>query len=171
MLAEACSGEDLRPPVEQVSGGTRLAVFRHLQSRLFANLFSVTVLQAANFLVPLILIPYLLRSLGASNFGLLMFARHLPQFVIIIANYGHDFTRRSKIAIHRDDVAKISKVFRHAGGPAGFAVMRVACRRRISTHIAAFCATGPSTSSPSWDRSALPLRRRGFIKGWKGCPT
>ena len=111
VLAEACSGEDLRPPVEQVSGGTRLAVFRHLQSRLFANLVSVTVLQAANFLVPLILIPYLLRSLGASNFGLLMFAQAFAQFVIIIANYGHDFSATQEIAIHRDDVAKISKVF------------------------------------------------------------
>jgi PST family polysaccharide transporter len=111
VFAGICSDDSSVPSLASVSGMAWFSVSRHLKSRLFTNFLSIATLQAATFLVPLILIPYLLHSLGASNFGLLMFAQAFAQFLTIIVNYGHDFSATQQIAIHRDDVPAISKIF------------------------------------------------------------
>lgn len=111
MFAGICSDDSSVPSLASVSGTAWFSVFRHLKSRLFANLVSVTTLQAANFLVPLILLPYLLHQLGPSNFGLLMFAQASGQLLTLITGYGHEFSATRQIAIHRDDAPTLSNIF------------------------------------------------------------
>lgn len=111
MLVGACAGDGCVAGVVPVSDMGWLSALRHLKSRLFANLVSMTVLQAANFLVPLILLPYLLHCLGSSHFGLLMFAQAFAMTLSLIIGYGYEFSATQQIAIHRDDPQAISRIF------------------------------------------------------------
>lgn len=111
MLVGACAGDECVAGVVPVSGMGWFSALRHLKSRLFANLVSMTVLQATNFLVPLILLPYLLHCLGSSHFGLLMFAQAFAMFLSLMINYGYEFSATQQIAIHRDDPQAISQIF------------------------------------------------------------
>lgn len=78
--------------------------------RLIGNIASLYVLQGANYLLPLIVLPYLVRVLGAEKFGLIAFAQALMQYFVLFTDYGFNLTATKKIANNRTDPAAISKV-------------------------------------------------------------
>lgn len=79
--------------------------------RLIENTGSLFILQGANYLLPLIILPYLVRVLGPEKFGLLAFAQAFMQFLIVFTDYGFDYTATRQIATHRGDSEKVSEVF------------------------------------------------------------
>ncbi len=75
------------------------------------NIASLSVLQVASYLLPLLTFPYLVRVLGIGKFGLLVFAQEFVKYFIVLSDYGFDFTATREISIHRDDGRKISRIF------------------------------------------------------------
>jgi PST family polysaccharide transporter len=78
---------------------------------LVENILSLTVLQAATYLLPLITLPYLVRVLGADKFGLVAFAHALMQYFIIVTDYGFNLSATRDIAASRDNMLKVSQIF------------------------------------------------------------
>lgn len=85
---------------------------RDLFSRvLVRNLLSLGVLQVTNYLLPIILIPFLLQVLGIENFGKVSFAQAVISYLIVIAEYGHNLIATREIATARHDLEKVSQIF------------------------------------------------------------
>ncbi|RCL71453.1 MAG: hypothetical protein DBW73_05200 [Flavobacteriales bacterium] len=78
---------------------------------LIENIVSLSLLQWVNYLVPLLLIPFLVRSLGIEVFGLVMFAQSVSTIFIIFSDLGFSITGTRKISIHTDDKKQISEIF------------------------------------------------------------
>ncbi len=76
-----------------------------------ANAFSLFILQGTNYILPLILFPYLVRVLGIENFGLLAFATATIAFFRGIVAYGFDLSGTQQIAINQTEQRKITEIF------------------------------------------------------------
>lgn len=82
-----------------------------LKSVLAKNFASLGTLQLVNFLLPLLLTPYLIRVLGVNNFGTISLAQAVISYFTIITDYGFNLTATKAIAIDRQDKHKIAEVF------------------------------------------------------------
>lgn len=80
-------------------------------STLRKNIVSLFVLQGANYLLPLVTIPYLVRVLGPENFGRIAFAQAFIQYFVVLTDYGFNLSATRGVAMVRDDPTKLSILF------------------------------------------------------------
>lgn len=81
------------------------------KKRLVSNFFSLSSIEMANYLFPLITVPYLVRVLGPGKYGLVAFATAFIQYFLMLTDYGFGLTATRNISVSRDDPEKTSKIF------------------------------------------------------------
>ncbi|WP_277185414.1 flippase [Caballeronia sp. BR00000012568055] len=78
---------------------------------LLKNVLALSTLQAANMLLPLVTLPYLLRVLGPDHFGAYVFAQALVTYLVLLVDYGFNLSATGHIARAQNDLNAISKIF------------------------------------------------------------
>lgn len=75
------------------------------------NVFHLFIYQGANYVIPLIAFPYLVRTLGPSQFGVLIFAQAFAQYFIVLTDYGFNLTATQNISKNRDNIVVLREIF------------------------------------------------------------
>ncbi|RAP48983.1 MAG: transporter [Methanosphaera sp. rholeuAM74] len=75
------------------------------------NMASLTGLQFASYILPLITLPYLTWILGPERFGLTQYAISLITYFQFFTDYGFNLSATRQLAIVKDDENKVSSIF------------------------------------------------------------
>jgi len=91
---------------------SKLQNIKELYSKtLFVNITSLGLLQIANYVLPILIIPFITRALGADFFGKASYAQNIIAYLTIIINYGFEYSATQDIALHKDDKSKLTSIF------------------------------------------------------------
>ena len=74
---------------------------------LFVNIASLGMVQIANYLIPVIIVPFVIRALGVEAFGKASYAQNIVAYLTILVNFGFDYSATQDVAINRDDKEKL----------------------------------------------------------------
>ena len=78
---------------------------------LFANFTYLSILEIIGLLLPLISYPYVIRTVGADNYGVVVFCQAIIAYVVIIINFGYNVSATRKISENRTNVFKIREIY------------------------------------------------------------
>jgi PST family polysaccharide transporter len=81
------------------------------RSELQSNALSLYANQGLNYLVPLIVLPYLVRILGPSGYGSIGIAQSLMGYAIVLTDFGFNLTAARDISVARHDTAAVSRIY------------------------------------------------------------
>ncbi|EJD6393825.1 flippase [Proteus mirabilis] len=82
-----------------------------MDKKIITNILSMFSIQGVNYLIPLIMIPYLVRTLGMDGFGKYSIIIAIIQYLVIITDYGFNLSASKEIALNIGDKKKISEIF------------------------------------------------------------
>jgi PST family polysaccharide transporter len=75
------------------------------------NFISLSTLQGLNYLLPILILPYLIRVIGPEKFGLIAFAQAFVQYFVILTDYGFNVSATREIALCKTDRQKMHSIF------------------------------------------------------------
>jgi len=75
------------------------------------NFISLTTLQGISYILPIIVLPYLIRVIGIDKFGLIAFAQSLVQYFMILTDYGFSLSATRSMALIGEHKKKVSAMF------------------------------------------------------------
>lgn len=79
--------------------------------RILKNFGFLSVIQIANYLLPLISLPYLINVLGPERFGHIMFAQAFVQYFVTIVDFGFNFSATKDITLNKEKSENVSEIF------------------------------------------------------------
>jgi len=74
------------------------------------NFLFLGLVQFTNFILPLLLIPFIIGKIGVSKFGIISLAQIVILFLIVIADYGFNLTATKDVSLNRDSRFELSKI-------------------------------------------------------------
>jgi len=81
------------------------------RSRLFSNFLALSILQGANFLLPVLVMPFVIKIIGADGYGVVAVAQVVMLIMGTVADYGFNLTATRSIALNRGDAQKNARLF------------------------------------------------------------
>jgi len=79
-------------------------------TRLGTNILSLYAVQGLNYLLPLLILPYLLRVLGPKSYGSIAFAQSLMSYAVMLTDYGFNLSATRAISLARDDPRELARI-------------------------------------------------------------
>lgn len=101
-----------RPLIDMLFKKLRTNYSKSKESKtLISNFISLSLLQVAGYIFPLLTVPYLAHVIGADLYGEIAFAMSIMVFFQTLVDYGFVFSAVRDIARCRDDLKQVSQIY------------------------------------------------------------
>lgn len=80
-------------------------------NKMMSNFSFLAIISIANKFLPLLVIPYIVRTIGVEKYGVIMFAQAVMMYFQITTKYSFELTATKFISFNREDIEKISDYF------------------------------------------------------------
>jgi polysaccharide transporter, PST family len=81
------------------------------KNRIFKNFAALSAVQVVNYLVPLLVVPLVLRVIGIERFGVVAFMQSLALILAGLCDYGFSISATRMVSVHRYDNIRLASVF------------------------------------------------------------
>lgn len=81
------------------------------RSRVFSNFMALGILQGTNFLLPVLVMPFVIKRIGVDGYGVVAVAQVVMLLFGTVSDYGFNLTATRALALHRHDIAKNARLF------------------------------------------------------------
>lgn len=88
-----------------------MIISRIVKSKLFSNIFNQFLLYGFSQILPFLLMPYLLATIGVAKYGLVNFALAFSFYFQVVNEWGFDLSNVRHVVKNRDDPKELSKIF------------------------------------------------------------
>jgi O-antigen/teichoic acid export membrane protein len=78
---------------------------------LLNNISSLFSVQIANYVLPMVSVPIIVRIIGPDKYGLINYAAAIVSYFILVVNYGFDLTATRQVAQNKDNKQAIQELF------------------------------------------------------------
>lgn len=102
---------------------TKIGFRNWFDRELVRNALSLYGIQIANYVVPLITIPYLARVLGISGWGLVAFAQAFGTYVVLVGEYAFAYSATREVARNRENREKLARILGGVLGAKGLLIV------------------------------------------------
>lgn len=75
------------------------------------DVFYLMALQGLNYIAPLLVLPYLMKVLGAEKFGYIGFSLAVCQYLMLIVDFGFNLSATKRIAINKENHNRLNEIF------------------------------------------------------------
>lgn len=82
-----------------------------IHHRFLINAISIALMQGANLLIPILILPILTRALGAEGYGTIGFVSAVIAYFVLLCDWGFNLSSTQQVAIHKDSIVKRSSLF------------------------------------------------------------
>lgn len=81
------------------------------KKRLIENILSLSLLNGINMVIPLVTLPYLIKTIGIASYGAYSIVYAMIQYAILFSSYGFGYSTTQQIAQNRDNIDLITRTF------------------------------------------------------------
>ncbi|MDQ0243680.1 PST family polysaccharide transporter [Bacillus fengqiuensis] len=81
-----------------------------MKKKILENLSALAIMQAMNYLLPFITLPYLVHVLGMEYYGTYVFSQSLISYFLIFVDFGFDLYATRQVSIYREDKGKLEMI-------------------------------------------------------------
>lgn len=85
--------------------------FRNNSKRLASNFISLSTVKGLQFIIPILVLPYLLKTIGVEKFGEVSFSLSIATYFGAVVQYGFSVTATREISRSRGDAQQISVLY------------------------------------------------------------
>lgn len=77
----------------------------------FKNAFYLSIIQIASYIFPILTIPFLIKRLGVSNFGVIAYSQIIVTYLGVLCDYGFNMSATRLISINKSDKKALNRIF------------------------------------------------------------
>lgn len=84
---------------------------KYLNNSVVKNISYLGIFQAVNYIFPILTIPYLVKILGKSNFGIIALSQLIVSYVGLFTDYGFNISATKDVSLNRYNKDKVQNIF------------------------------------------------------------